>query len=263
MYRDYTLVGILSLLIFGCTTLETVKYEASQDQALIVRDGVNSILSKSEKSLVLLKPASRGISSTDNPVFVVGVANLSAEPVTFQVSDITVFQTRNGQAVASLPVKTYEELVRAEKRRQTIAAIGAVLSAAGNSMAAANAGRSTGYGNVYSTTTSPYGTFNTTSRVTATVYDPGKAYLAQAAANAQNQALIDRTVATGQQNLAQLEGTVIKDNTLLPGEWYGGQLHFQKPSKFEGDNGVKTYSISIRVGSDVHHIKTIQSANPS
>lgn len=263
MYRGYTLVSVLSILLFGCATLETVKFEASKDQRLIVRDGVNTVISKGENSLVILKPASREFSSTDNPVFVVGVANLSGEPVTFLVSDITVFQTRNGQAVASLPVKTYEDLVRAEKRRQTIAAIGVVLAAASNSMAAANAGRSTSYGNVYSTTTSPYGTFNTTSTVTATIYDPGKAYLAQAAANTQNQAMFDQTLAAGQRNLAQLEGTVIKDNTLLPGEWYGGQLHFKKPSKFEGDSGVKTYSISIRVGSDVHYIKIIQSASTS
>ncbi len=263
MYRDYTLVGILSLLVFGCATLETVKYEASQDQTLIVRDGVNSILSKGENSLVLLAPASREFSSTDNPVFVVGVTNLSTELVMFQVSDITVFQTRNGEAVASLPVKTYEDLVRAEKRRQIFAALAVGIAAAGNSMSASNAGYSTGYGNFNSTTTSPYGTFNTTGTVTTRVYDPGKAYLARAAADAKNQAMFDRTVATGRQKLAQLEGTVIKDNTLLPGEWYGGQLHFKKPSKFEGDSGVKTYSISIRVGSDVHHIKIIQSASTS
>jgi hypothetical protein len=128
-------------------------------------------------------------------------------------------------------------------------------------MSAANAGYSTGYGNYSSTTRGPYGSYRTTGTVSATVYNPGQAYAARAAANGQNQAMIDRTVANGQRNLAQLEQSVIKDNTLLPGEWYGGQLHFQKPSRLEGDNGAKTYSISIRVGSDTHQINAVQSFN--
>ncbi|WP_407179547.1 hypothetical protein [Bradyrhizobium sp. STM 3562] len=37
--------------------------------------------------------------------------------------------------------------------------------------------------------------------------------------------MIAATVETGQRNMAVLEQSVIKDNTLMPGEWYGGQLH--------------------------------------
>jgi hypothetical protein len=34
--------------------------------------------------------------------------------------------------------------------------------------------------------------------------------------------MISSAVETGQRNLVNLERTVIKEDTLLPGEWYGG-----------------------------------------
>ena len=44
--------------------------------------------------------------------------------------------------------------------------------------------------------------------------------------------------------MAALEQTVLKDNTLLPGEWYGGQLHL----------------FALMVGPDRHEIEIAQSA---
>jgi hypothetical protein len=70
--------------------------------------------------------------------------------------------------------------------------------------------------------------------------------------------LIANAVATGQANMAALEKGVIKDNTLLPGEWYGGQLHFAPP---ESDaSGPKTYRITIPIAADVHEIEVSQGA---
>jgi hypothetical protein len=44
------------------------------------------------------------------------------------------------------------------------------------------------------------------------------AAIAQGNAAAQNEAMFAATIERGQQNMAQLEQAVIKDNTLLPGE---------------------------------------------
>ncbi|MCX7310197.1 MAG: hypothetical protein NTV56_00350, partial [Alphaproteobacteria bacterium] len=60
----------------------------------------------------------------------------------------------------------------------------------------------------------------------------------------------------GQQNMAALEQGIIKDNTLMPGEWYGGKLVLQ-PLSSEGD-GPKSYSIALLVGSDRHEIDISQ-----
>ena len=60
----------------------------------------------------------------------------------------------------------------------------------------------------------------------------------------------------GQQNMVALERGIIKDNTLMPGEWYGGQLVLQ-PLSSDGD-GPKNYTISLLVGSERHEIDISQ-----
>jgi len=56
--------------------------------------------------------------------------------------------------------------------------------------------------------------------------------------------------------MAYLERAVIKDDTLMPGEWYGGQLHIQP---LIGNNGsMKYYKISVQVGADRHEIQVAQ-----
>jgi hypothetical protein len=58
--------------------------------------------------------------------------------------------------------------------------------------------------------------------------------------------------------MAVLEQSVIKDNTLMPGEWYGGQLHLAPPTDQAGCQ--KTYTIVITVGTDRHVIDVAQEA---
>jgi hypothetical protein len=93
--------------------------------------------------------------------------------------------------------------------------------------------------------------------VNTTGYSPAAAAIAQSNAAAQNDAMISATIARGQANLATLERAVIKDNTLFPGEWYGGQLHLQ-PLADSGNT--KTYRIVLNVGADRHEIEIAQGA---
>ena len=97
----------------------------------------------------------------------------------------------------------------------------------------------------------PRGTYT----VNTTGYSPTAAAIAQSNANAQNAAMISATVERGQANMAMLERGVIKDNTLMPGEWYGGQLHLQP--LVSDDGPTKTYSIAVIVGSDRHEITIV------
>jgi hypothetical protein len=46
----------------------------------------------------------------------------------------------------------------------------------------------------------------------------------------------------------------MKDNTLMPGEVYGGQLHIDRPSS----DGGKAYSITVYVGPDRHDLSVRQ-----
>lgn len=239
----------LAALCAGCNTTETVQFRAKADQQALIRDGQAAIVSTRKNSIVIARPAARQFQIGGRPVFVVAIYNRSTGPQNFLVSNVRVMQEVNG-ASADLKVITYEQLVSEENTRQTFRAIGAGLSAAGNSMSASQAG----YYNSSSTVYTPRGTY----QVQTTGYSPTAAAIARSNADAQNAELLNATIERGRANLSMLEQSVIKDNTLLPGEWYGGQLHIQ-PLLSEGGRQ-KLYSINIQVGGEQHEIQVAQGA---
>jgi len=238
---------VLAAICAGCVTTETVQFQPTADQQSIVRDGQPALVSTRKNSIVLVRPAARQLQIGGRPVFVVAIYNRSSKPLNFRVANINVTQTVNG-GEARLKVITYEELVQEEHTRQTFRAIGAGLAAAGNAYSASQAG----YYHSNSTLYAPHGIY----QVSTTGYSPTAAAIAQANANATNAELIGATIERGQANMAYLERAVIKDDTLMPGEWYGGQLHIQ-PLVSEG-GPVKHYSITVLVGNDRHQIQITQ-----
>jgi len=140
-----------------------------------------------------------------------------------------------------MKIVTYEMLVQEEKNRQIAAALLTGVAAGANAYSASRAG---------------YGSYTTPNGRTGTFYSPTAAAIAQGNAAAQNEAMISATIETGQRNMAVLEQAVIKDNTLLPGEWYGGQLHLAPPTDQGGAQ--KSYTIVITVGPDRHVIDVAQ-----
>lgn len=111
--------------------------------------------------------------------------------------------------------------------------------------------------NSYNASRAGYGTYTTPSGRSGTFYSPTATAIAQNTAAAQNDAMISATIEQGQANMAALEQTVIKDNTLMPGEWYGGQLHLSPPTNPPSGNS-KNYTIVIHVGGDRHVIDVSQ-----
>jgi hypothetical protein len=235
-------VVVLCTTLGGCVTNnETVQFRASnpQQQALM-RDGQPALVSRQKNSLVLVRTASRQFQANGRPVFVVGINNLGKAPVDFRVAQVEAVQHVGGSDYA-MQVVTYEMLVQEEKNRQVAAAIFTGLAAAGNAYSASQAG---------------HGNYTTPSGRTGTFYDPTAAAIAQGNAAAQNEAMVAATVEAGQRNMAALEQTVIKDNTMMPGEWYGGKLYLAPPTDQEG--GQKAYTIVITVGPDRHVIDIAQ-----
>jgi len=226
----------------GCMTAgETVSFKASnpQQQALM-RDGQRALVSRQKTSLVLVRPAARQMQTNGRPVFVVGINNLGKQPVDFRVGQVEAVQHAAGSDF-EMKVVTYEMLVQEERNRQVAAALLTGLAAGANAYSAANAG---------------HGSYTTPSGRTGTFYSPTAAAIAQNNAAVQNEAMIAATVETGQRNMAALEQSVIKDNTLMPGEWYGGQLHLAPPTNQGGAQ--KSYTIVITVGPDRHVIDVAQ-----
>lgn len=214
-----------------------------------MRDGQAALASRGKNSLVLVRPAARQFESGARPVFVVGIYNMTRAPLEFRVANVQASQLIEQQYVG-LSIVSYEELVREERNRQIATAILVGVAAAGNAYSASQAG----YYNASSTVTTPRGN---TYQVATTGYSPTAAAIAQSNAAIQNEAMISSTLESGQRNLAALERGVIKDNTLLPGEWYGGQLHLQPPVAPKS-GAAKTYSIALNVGGDRHQIDIVQ-----
>jgi hypothetical protein len=238
--RHFVAVALCAAL-GGCVTAETVSFKASnpQQQALM-RDGQPALVSRQKNSLVLVRPATRQLQANGRPVFVVGINNLGRQPVDFRVSQVEALQ-HVGASDYQMQIVTYEMLVQEEKNRQIAAALLTGVAAAGNAYSASQAG---------------YGHYTTPSGRTGTFYSPTAAVIAQNNAAYQNDAMISATIETGQRNMAVLEQSVIKDNTLMPGEWYGGQLHLAPPTDQGG--GAKTYTIIITVGTEQHVIDVSQ-----
>jgi hypothetical protein len=236
-------LGVVALCatLGGCATAETVSFRASNpQQQAMMRDGQPALVSRQKSSLVLVRPASRQLQARGRPVFVVGINNLGGQPIDFRVAQVEAIQHVAGTDY-EMKVVTYEMLVQEEKNRQIAAAIFTGVAAAGNAYSASQAGR---------------GYYTTPSGRTGTFYSPTAAAIAQNNAAIQNEVMIATTVEAGQRNMAVLEQAVIKDNTLMPGEWYGGQLHLAPPSDQGGAQ--KAYTIVITVGNDRHVIEIAQ-----
>src|SRR3954471_11871335 len=237
-------LGIVALCtaLGGCVSNgETIAFRASNpQQQAMMRDGQPALVSRQKNSLVLVRPASRQLQANGRPVFVVGINNIGKQPTEFQVAQVEAIQ-HVGASDYGMQIVTFEMLQQEEKNRQVAMAILSGVAAGANAYSASRAG---------------YGTYTTPSGRTGSFYSPTAAAIAQGNAAAQNEAMVAATIENGQRNMAALEQTVIKDNTLMPGEWYGGQLHLAPPTGQAGAQ--KTYTIVITVGTDRHVVDIAQ-----
>jgi hypothetical protein len=239
----------------GCSSNTRIALSAAPDQESLTRDGVPALVSK-HKYVVMLRPASAVIRSSGRPSFVVAVYNPTKAPSELRVSGITARQIDSKNQAANVHVFTYEELIVEVQRKQRWATFAVALGGAANAMAASSAGYTHTTG-VYSGST--YGTYSgslngtytgsTTGIYTATTYDSGRAYAAQQIASAQTAANFAAIQANGQQALDALQNAVLKDNTVMPGEWIGGVVVLDSPTEA---NGAASYSIDVRIGGEIH-----------
>jgi hypothetical protein len=250
MRTSLLLGAVLALGLGGCVTAERTTFVPGANQQPLVRDGVPALVSRNSKSIVLVSQAGRQQSPGARTVLVVGITNISKAPIDFRVSDVSVEQLKDGQPVQALNVISYDQLVTEEKTRQVVAAILVGAAAAGNAYSASRAGYGYGTANVYAPSGRVY-------QVSGSYYDPTAAAIAGASASAQNDAMIASTVEAGRRNMASLEQQVIKDNTLLPGEWYGGQLVFVSPSG-EGTEAKKDFRLTIPIAGETHVVTVRQ-----
>ena len=234
----------------ACNSPKKVSFVVSSSQTAIVRDGMPALVSKKSKSIVMDSPASRQIQagSDGRLVYTIAATNLTKAPVDLKIADISALQTVASGSTVVLPVIPYEQLVSEEKTRQVMMALAGGLAAGANSYAAARSGYGTANGTVYG----PYGSQS----FSVNYYNPTAAAISQSNANMQNEAMISNLVETGQRNMAGLEANVLKDNTLMPGEWIGGKVYFWPPTDQSG--APKNYTISVTIAGETHEIQISQ-----
>ena len=242
-------------LLCGCASNDRISLVADQSQQAITRDGVPSLIS-SKRQVVMLRPASSLIESSGRPAFVVAVYNPKRTSVELRASQISAHLNDVSNGPVALRVYSYEELVAEVQKKQRWAAFGAALQGVGAAMSATSAGYSRTTGTYGSST---YGTYSgdlngvysgsTTGVYSATTYDSGRAYAAQQQASAQTAANMAAIQAQGRHALSNLQNLILKDNTVLPGQWVGGVIVLDVPSKA---NGSATYRISVPLGGEVH-----------
>jgi hypothetical protein len=247
--HSISLAMAVALFGAGCAS-QVVKLTAQPGQEAIVRDGVQSLVSK-KSNLVMLRPNTKLLKSNARPAFTVAVKNLGPKPETLLETGITAQQSVEGKQLA-LRVHKYDELVQEEQNRQAVAAFAVALSGAARAYSAANAGyvNTTGSVNAYTPYGNSYGTYS------ATTYDPLRAQIAQQNASAQTGEDIANLQAQGEHNLAQLQNTILKDNTVMPGEWIGGTIVLDPP-QYSGGNS-QSYTVNIDFGGERHEFLVAQ-----
>jgi hypothetical protein len=242
--RKELLIAVLCGVLSGCGSSQKIMLAPAPGQQALVRDGSPALVSQ-KKHLVMLRANDRLVKTGSRPAFTLVVRNLGDRAETLYETGITAGQVVAGKQVA-VRVYRYDELVNEEESRQAWAAFGTALSAAGRSMSAANSGYTTTTGsvNAYGAGGTAYGTYS------ATTYDPLRAQLAQQAANAQTADDVAALRAEGEQNLNRLQQTMLKDNTVLPGEWYGGSIVVAPAG--QADDGSSSYSIVVDFAGEQH-----------
>lgn len=222
--RVITAVAIATLFLTGCVTTQTTTFRAAQGQQTMVRDGRAALQSARAKTIVVASPSARETPLGARSSLVVGIRNVSGQPVTFQLADVTATQIGGPGDGKELKVYTYEELVTEEKNRQVAAAILAGVAAGANAYGASRSSHN------------PY----------------VRAWNQQIAAQ-QNAQLAASVAVQGDINLAALEMNIIKDNTLMPGETYGGVLVVAPPTTAETTQP-SSYRLSMVIAGERHDL---------
>jgi hypothetical protein len=250
----YLGTSVAVVFLSACATNDRVSLVADKDQQSLTRNGVSALISR-KKNLVMLRPVSKTMRSSARPAFVVAIRNMGNAPLELRVAGLRAELVTGKARNLAMRIYSYEQLVaEAEDDRNTrlfLAALGGAASA----MSAANAGYTQTTGHYSGSSYGAYpGSFSGT--YSATTYDPYRAQAAQQAASAQTAANIDAIQAEGEANLAMLERTVIKDHTLLPGEWFGGSIVLEAPQKTEA--GRAEYLITVALGGDDYTFRAAQ-----
>lgn len=205
MLKQITAATAVAATLAACATTYTATPRPSEGQTVRYVQGVATILEDGRIASVQVTPL--GINEKGRLVFAVAVYNSGEKPFNFGVENV-----RLEAAGAPVRVFTYAELERMAKNDATTALVLTAL-AGGVAAAAAYSGPTS-----QSTTTSPWGTIQTTTTN----------YAAQAVAASAATATSAATMGAISENLdftlVNLSNSILQTTTVDPDASYGGQV---------------------------------------
>jgi hypothetical protein len=203
--------------------------------------GVRAIASSMNKSSVRFVPSETPVKKRGEIQLV--IMNHDKAPFNFGPENVHATLV-DGTVV---PIITYDQLRKEEKKRQTWAAVAAGLGAMSNAMSAANAGhysgRSYSYGRVGSTSYSGSTHFSG--------YNAGVANIAHANASMQNQMMFSQL---SQNNAARMNALKenIRTTTIDPEDLTGGAIVFEIPKANRSAKGQIPMKFTVEAGGEIH-----------
>ena len=245
------------VFLSGCSTYGHLTPIAGENQRIIIEDGHEVLYSRKDNLVAVALPYTFEANSRMRAYVQVG----NGTEFDFLFSPEKIYATYNSgtEFEKDAHVYTYEELVAEEQSRQMWMAIAAAISAAGNSMAAANSGYSyqsgmysgNYYGNIYGSGMNSY-SGNFVGSYSGYTYDPAKAQMAQDIADIKNQQLMQSVMQNSQSAMYELSNTILKENTVLPGSICGGQIEMDSPSVSDETSYME---ILVTTGGESHVFK--------
>lgn len=230
MRTALTLLTVCAGLAGCATTIQTTAIPSSNTQQ-IYRSGIPSLIS-TKKYTVMVSPAATTRKGSARPEYVVSVANTTGQPIEVDTSNISVFVDSK-----RLKVFSYEEIEREIQNKKSTAAFLTAFSGAMRSYSAQQqASYQQTYGtyntntfgtvNSYGTGGTRYGSFNANTYGTYSgwTYNPGAGQLAANAENARTQAELQNINANGEAALREAAGVMLRRQTVMPGQAYGGKV---------------------------------------
>lgn len=243
-----SLMGIAIASLSSCATHYAVNPVRTVTANPVYQNGMARLVSM-KRNGVVIGPTSQTIEQKKQKEFLVIVWNRTGRAFDFDSADVQVeYFDSTKNVTTGGKVYSYEELVKKEKNRQAWAAVGAGLSAAGDSMNAANAGYSNTHGNYSGNTYSSNGGTSFSGNYSATTYDYAAANSAQNAARDRASSNANELAARGKENLEYLSALTVKRETVFPGKKYGGMIRFEIPPL--ADTGKIRFRVNA--GGDVH-----------
>lgn len=243
------MAGALALAgLQGCATYGSLAAVPTNGERSIYKDGRNTLTSV-KLNTVAVTPNSDRVKSGDRGDFTIAVNNGTTDDIVFSTEDITAQRSSSGHT-EPLKVYSYEDLVAEEKKRQAWAAFAVALAGAANSINAANAGYSHTYGSYSGSaygsngvSAHGYGSFSTTT------YNAAAAQAAMNDAQANTAANFALLAEQGQAHLRALRTTILKKETIFPGDWHGGVVEVELPHVTDTPQEIR---LNVNVGGEPH-----------